>query len=132
MTLELDCFLETDEVDEFFQDDIKRFALYYTNLFFKNKKDYLGYDIDQDFLESYISIVLDFDICDGMEIIYDTIFRNSEKFKKDIKFGRPYHGDIKYVLSLLNECAKLGIPKCFASGIIIIFLKACKGCKVEI
>ena len=108
--------------------DCKDLARQYIKLFFKNKVDEHGFEIDTDDLltERNISLVLNLDICEGMPIIYEAM-----QCKKEIKRKGKISEDVELVLKLLNECSKMSMPKSFAAGLIVIYVEVCKGCKLD-
>ena len=109
--------------------DFKDLARQYIKLFFKNKVDEHGFEIDTDDLltDRNISLVLNLNICEGMSIIYDALKCNTEQKRK----GK-IPEDVEIALKLLNECSKMSMPKPFAAGLIAIYVEVCKGCKLEI
>ena len=117
---------ETDNDGGLTTKDFQDLARHYIRLFFKNKVDEHGFEIDTEELltQRNISLVLNLDICDGVPLIYDAM-PPREKRK-----GR-LPEDIELMLKLLSECAKMSIPKPFEAGIIAIYVEVCKGCKVD-
>ena len=71
-------------------------------------------------------MVLNFNICNQMPIIYNAIkpcFRK-EKIKNKIP------AEVSFVLTMLKECSRLSVPKPFATGLIAVYVELCKGCKI--
>jgi len=116
---------EYEETDGLTLRDFKNIAKEYILLFFCKDNT-----LDKEALltNRNVSLVLNLDICSGLPLIYDAVTSNAEfKTKKKTKVSP----DISFVLSMLNKCAKLMIPKCFAVGLIAIYLETVKGCKVN-
>ena len=113
----------------FTKKDFKDLASTYLTLFFKNKIDDDGFAIDlEDLLtDRNISMVLNFDICDGMPLIYESLKKVYNKEKRKGKLP----DDIKFILKMFNECSKMSIPKNFASGLVAVYIEMCKGCKIN-
>lgn len=93
--------------------DIESLAHHYIKMYFQEE------DIPKNVKEKYISCILNTNIMRGVRLIYKALEKKRKKEKKD----KDDIHDIKYVLSLLQDCAKKGIPKCFACGILIMKLE---------
>ena len=39
--------------------------------------------------------------------------------------------DIWYVISIFQQCAEMGIPKCFRPGMLLVYLELCEGIRVD-
>lgn len=100
--------------------DIKQLARDYLSLFFTNKVNHKGENIDKDVLlsERNVSLVLNMDICGGMPLVYEAL--DMCQSNKDTQ-------DVELVLGLLRECANLCIPKCFVAGLVGVYVEICKG-----
>jgi hypothetical protein len=121
-----------EEEGAFTQEDFKDLAKTYLCLFFKRKKDVNGLEIEREDLltDRNISMVLNFDICEGSRLIYDAL---SPLYGKEIQKRKgKVPLDILMFLKLLNECAKMSVPKCFAAGLVAVYVEICKGCKVSV
>jgi len=116
----------TNEECAFTVDDMKCLAKNYLNVYFKNLKNGQKFNVDKLHTPRNISMVLNLDICEGMPIIYNAI----KPYFKNIEEGK-IPKDILFVMSELNRCSKLGLPKCFAVGVIGVYLEICMGCKLE-
>jgi hypothetical protein len=126
-----DIFKDHPEFDcDKYIDDMKDLVAYYVAVFFKNKSHFRGGSISDTILYSteHVDLVLNLDICRGADLIYKTMGTNNQVDKLAERNGQ-LPSDVKKVISLLNECALLGIPKCFASGIIMLYLELCEGLK---
>lgn len=117
---EEECFSEWGS----YYDDIKALAKHYINGFFKDKSFWCGGPIPQKMLNDpkYIDYMLNLDICNGMDCIYNTLGSDPTLDASD--------NDIKHVIGLFNTCARAGIPKQFSVGIILMYLELCEGCKL--
>jgi hypothetical protein len=123
---------DLEEEGSLTQDDFKDLAKTYLCLFFKHKKDVNGLEVEREDLltERNISMVLNFDICKGAELIYDALQPLYGKEIQKRKGKVPL--DIIMLVKLLNECAKKSVPKCFAAGLVAVYIEICKGCKVKV
>jgi hypothetical protein len=118
---------------EFFLQDLQMLAKHYISLFFQDKSLYCGGPVPQNMLHSsgVIKQVINTDICDGVDLIYKALgvqYTEQQLYKIERSGNLP--DDVKHVISLLNQCSRLGIPKCFASGIVLIYLDFCEGKKL--
>ncbi len=109
-------------------EDIKDLAKSFIDLFFHDKLDKNGKTIPKEILHSErnISFVLNLNICKNMPMIYDSmkdVFSNQKRKGKSSL-------DIEYVMNKLSECAKRGVPKTFATGMVAIYLEVFENCKL--
>lgn len=118
---------------DYLVDDLNLLAMYYIDLYFCDKQDDKGKAIPKSVLHSerYISYVLNLDICNGMEKIYQLVgveYTNEQMRHFERQGQLP--DDVKYVISTLHDCSKRGIPKQFAIGIFLMYLELCEGYKL--
>lgn len=120
----------TEPVFEFdyFVNDLNMLAIYYIDVYFCDKDGKDGKRIPKSILhlEKYISYVLNLDICSGMEKIYQLI--GIEYTNEQMRFFErqgQLPDDVKYVILMLHDCSKRGIPKQFAIGIFLMHLELC-------
>jgi hypothetical protein len=123
-----------EQIDDciFTKEDFKNLAKFYLTLFFKNKVNDDGFAIESEDLltNRNIFMVLNFDICGGMPLIYESL---KNVYAKEIQKRKgKVAGDIQFVLNTLNECSKMSIPKSFASGLLAVYIEMCKGCKINV
>jgi len=112
-------------------EDFKDLAKSYLSLFFKNKVDEDGNELESEvlFTQRNVSLVLNLDICNGMPLIYDAL---KPLFRKEaLKTKGKIPGEIQFVLKMLKECSKLSIPKSFAAGLVAVYIEVCKGIKLD-
>lgn len=123
---------DLEEEGEFTQADFKDLAKSFLCSFFRNKKDVNELEIETEDLltDRNISMVLNFDICEGSKLIYNALGKvyGKESLKRKGKVPQ----DIQMFIKLLNECAKKSVPKCFAAGLIAVYIEVCKGCKIDV
>jgi hypothetical protein len=83
--------------------------------FFAEKELYCGGTIGEVELHSpvYISMVLNYDICSSVDQVYYSLDRAG--IIDTFADGRKE----RFVSSILNQCARMGIPKCFAGGLLL-------------
>lgn len=118
---------------EYLVDDLNMLAKYYIDLYFCDKELPEGGQIPKKLLHSdrYISYVLNTDICNGMDLIYkivgvDYTVEQVRHFERQGQLPE----DVKYVISMLHDMSRRGIPKQFAIGIFLIYLELCQGHKL--
>lgn len=133
---DLDLF-ELEENQEFiefskdFQENAKRIAKKYINQFFKDKEYYLGGEIPQEELFSNTSIltVLNSNIEDSVDRAYIGLKPLLLKEKKN--FGNlEVTCDVRIVVGILNLLSLSCIPKQFAGGLMLLYLKFVEGIKI--
>jgi hypothetical protein len=114
-----------------FLDDLKVLAQFYIRRFFLNKKAPNGMPIDPTFVtgKAYVMRVLNTDICNGIGQVYDCLRkqRDGKVVGEPSDMARIEIEEIKAVLQIQRECAKLGIPKCFSAGITMMYYELCEG-----
>jgi hypothetical protein len=115
-------------------DDTKWLAKYYIEMYFRDKAMYCGGPIPKHMLytDRYISAVLNLNVCNGMDIIYNAVGVNytDEQMRHFERQGQ-LPDDVKYVIYMFRELARAGIPKQFAVGILFIYLELCEGYKLK-
>lgn len=100
----------------------------YINIFFRNKGEW---NDEMLFSQRYLDMVFDLDIND-INLIYEAINLQHEEIDlKKIERNGHLPDDVKLVIVLLKECAKLRIPRFFAVGIIAMYLELCKNFKIN-
>lgn len=129
-----DIFKDHPEFDcNTYVQDLKFLVKFYISLYFENKRCLAGQPFTEEVLHSpeHVDLVLHMDICKGADLFYETMGTTEEVNRVAERNGQLAE-DVKKLISLLNECAKLGIPSCFASGICILYLKLCDGLEVAV
>lgn len=109
---------------EGFVEDAKKLARQYIGVYFEGKQMYCGGPIPKKVLDSpkYSTLVVNTDIIDGVEKTYNLI----ECEEPDAENGS-ITKEMQFVIAMLQECAKLKIPKCFAGGLLLMHLQLCEG-----
>jgi hypothetical protein len=124
---------ETDISTEFLE-DLRCLARHYTAVFFRDKigRDGKAVPPKKIYTQDYLSEVMNLEMEDGITRLYTAIGVDytPEELREFERNGQ-VADDIKLMIRLLRECAKLGIPKCFASGILCIWAEQCQGKKVN-
>ena len=97
------------------------------NMFFAGKQMHYGGPISPAVLKSpaYIENVLTLDIVSGIKIAYDLIEITGAIETSCDEDSVPT--DVSIVVSLLEECHCLGVPKYYAAGIVLMALELCHG-----
>ena len=116
---------EVAQQPEKFKKLIKKAVKNYLEAFFFNKDMYCGGPINAKTLcsQKIIRTIMDTDSESGCRRAYDAMSR--EDFKQ-----KPKNKDIWFVISIFKECAKIGIPKCFRPGFLLVYLELCEGIQV--
>jgi len=121
---------EIDEIDEVEMDveviameflpDVQMLARSYMMSFFKDREMHCGGPIQYRHLLSNrnISMTINATLADAIVCAYGAIDSSSEKDPLD---------EIKFVISILNECSKSGVPKEFSGGMLLLYLQFCVG-----
>ena len=120
---------EIVENPEEFIDSVKNAAKNYLEAFFHGRNMYCGGPISPKILYSKtaISKVMNTDSESGCRRAYAAMKR--ENFKQRPKNKETE--DIWYVISIFQQCAEMGIPKCFRPGMLLVYLELCEGIRVD-
>jgi len=130
--------LEDFQVDEFIEEneefdckgdflqDLTELAKQYILNFFSNKEMYCGGSIPTKMLLTprNISLVMNASVEATLSRIYSCIQPHFKQLDSDSGLVAE---DVKLVISILKQCSKAGIPKEFATGILVIYLEHCEG-----
>jgi hypothetical protein len=113
-----------------FKKDVPKLAQYYIDKFFEGKEMYWGGPVPRRYLHSehYVDMVLNTDVCEGVSLAY--LLLKGEEQEVDLDKDEDIPSDVKKVVELHTECARLNIPKCFCSGITLMYLELCCGMKL--
>lgn len=111
---------------EEFSKEITSLAKEYIDLFFQDKELHCGGPIPKSmkYSRNFISLMLNTDILEGVDKTYEILERNcwtSDGGEDAVS------KEIRTVIDILNYCASLGIPKCFAGGLMIMYFEICEG-----
>jgi len=89
--------------------------------FFDGKSWFCGGPIPKKQLldQKSLDLVIGTEFCYGMDLIYETFKKNNLLQDK--------HRDIKFVINSLKEAKKKSVPKVFQAGVVLLYLKFCKG-----
>jgi hypothetical protein len=115
-----------------FYDDLSALAAKYVKRFFNNKTAYYGGPIDRRIIVKphFISQVLNTSVEAAVQSVYDhwhvSKMVSLREIRRAIKNGN-IPSDIESVVAVLAECAALGVPKCFAGGIMLMYFEFCEG-----
>jgi hypothetical protein len=107
-----------------YKSDIKLSAVDYIESFFRDKHLANGSHIPSGLLysEENISLVMNTRMAKGIDHFY-TVF--NDEFDIDACPAGPLPADIAFLMVVHRECAHRNIPKQYASGIAIIYLRLC-------
>jgi len=97
--------------------------------FFVGREMYCGGEIPKSVLhaDEYVSLVLNTDVINGMDIVYDAIARSGQ-YQTEFEHG--VSDDVKHVIDLIHEIKGFGVPKPFITGILLMYLELCEGMSV--
>lgn len=80
-----------------------------------------------------VSMVINTGLCDAVDIAYESLRDYvSPEEKKVAKYHGEITSDIKMVNEALSMLGKSGTPQRFAGGMMILYLKYCKGVKIDV
>ncbi len=122
--------LTEDIVNSDYVADIIALTKQHIEAFFKDRQLHCGGSIPQHILNSLkrISKVMNTDIGDCIDLAYVALEKtiDPDELEDAEKFGT-VTDDIKLVRSCLDVIAQAGVPKCFAGGILLMYLEFCEG-----
>jgi len=122
--------LNEDILNSNFKDDIIAVAMQYVDQFFQDKCLYCGGAIPRHILHSpkRISKIINTSVSDGVGEAYEALEKtlDPEDLKRAEQFGNVTE-DIKLVNQTLHTLALHKIPKCFAGGMLLMYLEFCEG-----
>ena len=102
-------------------------AVEWIDIFFAGKQMYYGGNISSAVLHSpaYVDRVLNLDIVHGIKKAYELIEITGAIEITCDEDNVPE--DVSIVVNLLEECHRLGVPKYYAAGIVLMALELCYG-----
>jgi len=97
--------------------------------YFAGKEMYCGGEIPKSVLhaDNYVSLVLNTDVINGMDIVYDAIAKSGQ-YQTESEHGVP--DDVRHVIELIHEIKCHCVPKPFITGILLMHLELCEGMSV--
>lgn len=110
-----------------FHGDIRVLAEHHLVSFFSNQDYFCGGKIPENLLvtEKNISIAMNTNIEDGFPYAYKCIRESGTvAIQSDPNF---ISDDVKLVISILLKCAKAGVPREMATGLVLLYLEFCEG-----
>ena len=113
-----------------FLEDITSLVRDYIVQFFQDKEMYCGGPVPRHMMlsDAYISLVMNTRIDKGVGLVYDAM-ENSGQYLGEAAAG-DIPDDIRKVLQVLHECEQKGIPKPFATGILVMYMELVEGLEV--
>lgn len=110
--------------------DLRELVIFYLDMFFSGKKSKSGEAISPHLYrnEEVIDLIMNLSMSNGIDMIYSIL---KKKFKEKTTKGK-LPADIDYTINILRHCARMGIPRNYAPGIIIMYLKLCEGLNFEL
>jgi hypothetical protein len=109
-----------------FLPDLTELAKQYIVNFFADKEMHCGGPIPTRILltQRNISLVMNASVEATLPRIYSCIEPHFEQLDADSGLLAE---DVKLVISILKQCSQAGIPKEFATGILVVYLECCEG-----
>jgi hypothetical protein len=136
-----ECFLATanvnEEVEEYIggltREEKRKYATASMKLFFGDKSLFYGGSIPEYLLytDENLNIVMDTKIIEGVKTVFEAMEEESSEARNSIKFNGGILPSTERVISVLEECGRLFIPKPFAAGIMILYFQFCENCYVR-
>lgn len=125
-----DPFAEPDATLTAYIKALEEQAKGYIGQFFANKKFHCGGPIPKNYLysEQSINLVLSTEFCKGVDLCYEALTTVRAPKNHDEEETVPW--DIYMVLNLIAEVRAMQIPKDFQAGIMLLYLKLCKGARM--
>lgn len=113
-----------------FLGDVNELSRQYIERFFADREMHCGGGIPDYLLFSKynISLILNTNIENGVKRAYHAIAQ-AERFPPCVDSGI-VPDDVKLVMAILKQCAKVGIPKEFAAGVMLLHLEYCEGISI--
>ena len=128
--------LASQEIDEEYYDQFLWDSMIYAKVcvdkFFEGKEMYGGGPVPQRLLRSprYLSMVLNTDMIFGVPYAYTALAKAEHPATQRSSKLATVEKDVKLVISILNHCHTLGIPKEFACGLMLMYLEICEGVQI--
>lgn len=124
-----------DTTDEYYQQfmwDASAYAKMCIDKFFEGKEMYCGGDIPKRLLNDaqYIALVANTDVMDGVDLAYTALRRSHHRVTIPSTEITTVPNDVKFVISILNHCKSLAIPKVFSTGLMLMYLEICEGVNI--
>ena len=103
--------------------------------FFEGRQMHCGGEISADHLHcpAYVSMVMNYSVGKSVDVAYAALDRENAIAYEDLgitgKEEADDDADIReeFVIMMLQSCAPMGIPKCFAGGILLMYMELCLG-----
>jgi len=131
--LEAEYDLNEDILNSNFKGDILDVAKQYMVQFFQDKPMYCGGCVPRHLLHNpkRISKVVNTTVSDGIDQAYAALEKtlDPQELKRAAQYGT-VTGDIILVNETLKMLARHGVPKCFAGGMMLMYLEFCEGVQV--
>ena len=127
---------ETQEEDEYYQQclwDSKSYAIVCIERFFHDKTMYCGGAVPKRLLQApaYVSMVINTDVMEGVDAAYEALQKSGHKVTWPTDDIMTVPREVKFVISILNHCKVMEIPKVFEAGLMLMYLEICEGVHVN-
>jgi len=111
----------------------KKLAADYLQAYFHSKKLHSGEPISKEMINHpyTISRVLNTKSSDGFEMAHKMLGEPTKEERRKVEKTSGVYGNTEVIIQILEECSKMGIPKCFAAGILLLHLELCAGLSVN-
>jgi len=112
--------------------NLESLASDYMKAYFNQKNLYCGGSIPTGIFHdrTFISYIFNTTIEESTKLAYAHMDQPTEEEERDAKKRGGICRDVKLLVSILNTCGEMRIPKCFHGGIILAHLELCEGVRV--
>jgi len=104
----------------------------YLKMYFAQRSLYSGGPIPPRLFDdpTYISHVLNMTVGDSAKLAHEFMGEPSDEESKEVQKKGGICSHVELVLSILNTCGEMRIPKCFIGGIVLAHLELCEGIEI--
>tara|TARA_Y100000034_G_scaffold136518_1_gene213542 strand:- start:4581 stop:5036 length:456 start_codon:yes stop_codon:yes gene_type:complete len=123
------CEPKKEKYSGWVESNLKGLAGDYIQLYFAELSLFNGGPIPKSLLKRAVcvSAVLNTNICDGCDKAHLSLGEPTPAQRQAVQKSGAILPNSEQIIAILNRCAKLRIPKCFAAGIMLIHLELCEG-----
>lgn len=114
--------------EELSLDDLLKLINRQISLFFEDKEMHYGGPIPKRILKTphYINLLANIDLTKAIDLTYESLGIREEELNDEDDVPE----SVQKVINILGECARSGVAKEFAGGILLMYMELCEGIKV--